>query len=589
MNPEKAEDRKVLMDRVESSRKKLAPIRKARNNLLKLAAGSEWYPEGSTEKTPINQMAQAENTFVQSLVGGEPRALVVAGGAGLEALAYEQTLALAHVSQLIGMRRKLRRLVRDALYGIGICRIGMAGGRSVASNEVAPDIDEEAVGSVRLGKMLLEVISFDKWVHDCSSDTIEERSFCGHAYWIDKEDVGTYLPGVDEAELTAEEKRWTDETGNPMAGAISRGQDSFEDDKERYWLWDIWLPRENALVTMPVKGTGALAHVRKWDSRPGGPYMFLYYRELSDQAMPASKLADLAIVHQSLNSTFRKLMEQTRNQKTILGYKPGHEDDARRVLDASSRDAIQMRDPSAVQEHNFNGPDQALLAMLLQTRELASIIGGNTDSIAGLSPQADTLGQEEMIQQQSGGQIADMQMETVIFTTELFEAVRWYLYHEQFDPIPIVKEVGPIGLKIYDEWSAGKVRGMKEKFDAFKLRIEPYSMTYRSPMQRLNQILQLWQGVILPGLQTGMIKQTPDMNRLLEIVSQYADLPELMSILRNATPEEMENGGGDDRARQSPVTTRNYVRRGAPGPTNSGAAMQAMQAMNSNNRGAQTQ
>ncbi len=585
MNPNKAEDRRDLMTAVEHSRWKLEDIRNARRRLLKRAAGSEWYPNGADDRTPINQIAQAERALVQRLVGGEPRVKVVASAPQLDAMAYDQTLALTKVAQQIGLRRKLRRLVRDAIYGIGICRIGMTADRFVPIREIAPDLDEE--GEVGVGRLMLEVISLENWVHDTLADTLEEREFCGHAYWVREEDLEAYMPGVKKSDLQAEEKRWIDEHGGEMAGAISRGTEGEGQGHhgygKRYWLWDLWLPRENVIVTTPVNGTGDIAYVRQWSSRPGGPYMFLSYQEIPDQAMPKSVMADLALVHDSLNSTFRKLIDQTRNQKTVLGFRPGHEDDAQRILDAGSRACIQMRDPSAVQEFNFNGPDQALLGMFLQTREIASIIGGNTDVLAGLGAQTPTLGQEELVASQAGEQVQSMELDTMEFIVELFEAMRWYLYHEQVEPIPIVKEVRGTDLRIPAEFSAIKAAASPGRFDSYSLQIVPYSTQYRSPDQRLQRILQWWQQVIVPAMQMGLTQQAPDMDRLNEIGAQYADLPELRAILRQLSPAEIERGpmGGGEGPGKAPVTTRNYVRRGAPGPTRSGMAMQALQMMNS--------
>lgn len=582
MNLKDKEARRHLMDMVDHSRKKLEDVRQARRRLLDRAKGSEWFP--SEERTPINQMAQQEWALVQHLAGGDPKALVLPGGTGMEATAYEQTLAINAVAQRLNLRRKFRRLVQDALYGVGICRIGMVRGRNIPIREIAPELDEE--GEVGIGKLEVQVISLESWVHDCQADCIEEREFCGHAYWVDKEDIDQYLPGVKTADLQVEEKRWIDEHGHEMAGAISRGVDGEGQSgfRDKYWLWDLWVPKENMIITTPVNGTGAIANVRSWSSRPGGPYLFLYYRELPDQAIPLSIQADLALVHDSLNSTFRKLIDQTREAKTVLGYKPGHEDDAAAVRDASSREIVAMRDPSSVQEFNYNGPDQSLLGMLLQTRELASIIGGNTDVLAGLGVQAPTATQEQMISETAGGKVRLHEVDTADFYVEVFEAIRWYLYHEQMEPIPIVGQVEGTDIRFSQTFNAAKAQAMPGRFNSFLLKIEPYTGIYRSPEQRFNALLMLWERLIMPGVQLGVLDKTPDMERLLEIAAQYLDMPEVRTLLREVAPEEQAMMG-EDSARQSPTTTRNYVRRSAPGPTRSGNAMQALQMMGARGNG----
>jgi hypothetical protein len=578
MNLNDKKDRLHLMDMVDHSRTKLDDVRNSRRKLLNRAKGSEWFP--SEEGTPLNQMAMQEQTLLQHLAGGDPKALVLPGGEGMEAAAYSQTLAVNAVAQRLNLRRKFRRLVQDALYGIGICRIGMVADRRVSIREIAPELDEE--GEIGIGRLEMQVISLENWVHDCQANTLEEREFCGHSYWVAKEDIKYYLPGVSAKDISLEEKRWIDEHGSEMAGAISRGTDGEGQDgfRDKYWLWDLWVPHENVIVTTPVNGTGEIANVRKWNSRPGGPYLFLYYRELPDQAIPISIQADLALLHDSLNSTFRKLINQTREAKTVVGFKPGHEDDAAAIRDAKSRELVAMRDPSSVQEFNFNGPDQALLAMALQTRELASIIGGNTDVLAGLGAQTPTATQEQMVSGAAAGKVQLHEVDTADFQVEVFEAIRWYLYHEQQDPIPIVKEVEGTDIRIASEFSAERAATMPGRFNSYLMKIEPYTDVYRSPEQRFQTLLSLWERLIMPAVQTGVVDSTPDMNRLLEIAAQYLDLPEIRGLLRPVLPEEQQMSG---EARQSPNTTRNYVRRSAPGPTRSGNAMTAMQMMGTGN------
>lgn len=581
MNLNDKKDRRHLMDMVDQSRYKLDDVRLSRRKLLDRAKGSEWFP--SDERTPINQMAQQEWALVQHLAGGDPKALVIPGGSGMEAVAYEQTLAINKMAQRVNLRRKFRRLVQDALYGIGICRIGMVHGKNVPIREIAPELDEE--GEVGVGQLEVQIISLENWVHDCQADSIEEREFCGHSYWVDAEDIEYYLPGVKREDLEQEEeKRWIDEHGNEMAGAISRGVDGDGQYqfRQKYWLWDIWVPKENVIVTTQVSGTGEIAHVRPWQSRPGGPYLFLYYRQLPDQAIPISIMADLALVHDSLNSTFRKLIDQTKAAKTVLGFKPSGKGDAENIRDAGPREIIEMRDPDAVREFSFNGPDQALLGMLLQTRELASIIGGNTDVLAGLGSESPTATQEQMVSEAAGGKIALHEVDTADFQVEVFEAMRWYLYHEQEEPIDIVGQVEGTDISFSETFSAAKAQAMPGNFDSFQLKIEPFTGIYRSPEQRFQTLVTLWERLIMPGVAAGIIDQTPDLNRLLEIAAQYLDMPEVRGLLRQVSVEEQEGVSGGE-ARQSPTTTRRYIREGAPGPTRSGNAMQALQMMGAGN------
>jgi hypothetical protein len=185
-----------------------------------------------------------------------------------------------------------------------------------------------------------------------------------------------------------------------------------------------------------------------------------------------------------------------------------------------------------------------------------------------------------MVSTQASGKIQLHEVDTANFQTELFEALRWYLYHEQVEPIPITKEVGTV--RIPATFDSGKAAAQPGRFDSYQMQIEPYTDIYRSPEQRFQTLLSLWERLIMPGVQLGVVDSTPDMERLLEIAAQYLDLPEIKQLLRQVLPEEQELMAGGE-ARQSPTTTRNYVRRSAPGPTRSGNAMTALQNMGGGN------
>jgi len=135
-------------------------------------------------------------------------------------------------------------------------------------------------------------------------------------------------------------------------------------------------------------------------------------------------------------------------------------------------------------------------------------------------------------------------------------------------------------MRIPATFDSGKAAMQPGGYDSYQMSIEPYTDIYRSPEQRFQTLLSLWERLIMPGVQLGVVDSTPDMQQLMEIAAQYLDLPELKQLLRQVTPEEQMMSG---EARQSPTTTRNYVRRSAPGPTRSGNAMQALTMMGSGN------
>jgi len=66
----------------------------------------------------------------------------------------------------------------------------------------------------------------------------------------------------------------------------------------------------------------------------------------------------------------------------------------------------------------------------------------------------------------------------------------------------------------------------------FELRIDPYSMQYRTPPERLQTLLGIWNQVILPAAQA-MAQQgiVPDWKGFVRKVAELAHLDELEEVL----------------------------------------------------------
>ena len=109
-------------------------------------------------------------------------------------------------------------------------------------------------------------------------------------------------------------------------------------------------------------------------------------------------------------------------------------------------------------------------------------------------------------------------------------------------------------------------------FIDFNIDISPYSMQDRSPAERVQSMMELMQGVIIPMTpQMAQMGIKPDMQAFLHYISKYSNTPEIDQILGLMTDEEkaMQNAGAEP-PRQSPVTTRRYIREGRSGQTRQG-------------------
>ena len=72
-------------------------------------------------------------------------------------------------------------------------------------------------------------------------------------------------------------------------------------------LRDIWLPREQLIITVETGKLGPSLRVLEWDGPHSGPYRFLRFNEVPGNTMPLPPVALWRDLHDLANVLFRKL------------------------------------------------------------------------------------------------------------------------------------------------------------------------------------------------------------------------------------------------------------------------------------------
>jgi len=207
---------------------------------------------------------------------------------------------------------------------------------------------------------------------------------------------------------------------------------------------------------------------------------------------------------------------------------------------------------------------------MLQSKQLFSWLAGNVESLDGLGASSETVGQDKMMQASANQRIAGMQDQVMRFTRDIISDYGYWLWTDpmqtynmelDFPDVPTVQsELTPAERQTHS-------------FYEHELEIEPHSMQYLSPGQRLQSINQIVQSVIIPSLplmqQQGM---GIDMEALLNIYAKYSNLPELNDIVTTAA----EEAPAPDDPRQSPVTSRQTERISRAGEATPGRSEQEM-------------
>ena len=201
-----------------------------------------------------------------------------------------------------------------------------------------------------------------------------------------------------------------------------------------------------------------------------------------------------------------------------------------------------------------------------------SYFAGNLDSLGGLSPQSETIGQDKLLSEAASSRLKQMAERTVDFAVGIFEALAWYEWTDPVKVRHIEKEIPGMDMSVRSEWSAQTRQGDFEDYD---FDIDVYSMQDDSPSTKLQKIgaaLERFVFPILPSLeqQGGKI----DFQELVALIARLGNIPELNDIVRFQSIETMgmqPPAGGASAEPGMPVnTTRNYVRSSRPGATRAG-------------------
>lgn len=350
-------------------------------------------------------------------------------------------------------------------------------------------------------------------------------------------------------------------------------------------LWDIWLPHENKIVTLRADDLnstrGKPLRVVDWAGPESGPYSILSFMDVPSNSMPLAPAAQWMDLHVSMNKIMRKLIDQAERQKENLLYEGEAEEDAARITQSADGDSIRVDNAMGTQIAKFGGPDQTNLGIFMQLRDLFTYLGGNLDALGGLSPQSETLGQDELITRSASQRMADMQTRTTEFSANVLDAIGFYIWNDPTIDRSFEKQITSAGRTRSFIFSAEKKEG---DWADYNIEIEPYSMTHTTPSMRLQSMMNMLERVILPTLSITQA-QGVEMN-IMDMVKQMskdANIPEFGDFMT-------ESGGGlgfdergeiteDDQPLKPPVTTRHSVRTNRPGASAGSKSMLAQTLM----------
>lgn len=557
----------TLRESIDASLLDLKPFREQYRSYLEQLVGVFYSRRGAPKTVFVNLIELSATIYLQNLLALPPRVNVTTFERRVRPAGVKLEQVVNDSLRDYQIFQALQRATRAAIGGFGAVKVG-----------VEPNGDFEMQGqTIYRNRPYVKHILLEDWVHDMSSKAIGEWSYCGHRYEMELDEAINNIEFDEEArrKLQAAEDKTKNQDGDMKTSTIQGSHAIKSPFKKTCELWEIFLYKEQLLVTLSLDGSvDRPLKVVQWKGPPHGPFHLLYFAEVDGNSMPQAPGQLWMGLHQVVNGIFRKLERQSSRQRTIGLAKSQDSKDGRTINNLNDGEWGVVDNPDAVKEVNTGGIDQRNFAFMLQAKELFSWLAGNLDVLGGLGPGSDTLGQDRILNANSSQRMTMMQHSVMLFTKRVLTDFAYYLW---VDPIETyqtevqIKGYGPL---------QGQLSPQERTHDFFehRMEIEPFSMQFQTPGERAQKLSQILVQFLMPGAQMMQAQGiTIDWTVCIKMLSEYYQLPELQQILDlqgapmdadTAPPQEQGGQGQGGRPNMAPQTSRTYNRVSSPGKSN---------------------
>jgi len=559
INPLSDKQFKQLHESIVWSERQLEKPRLKRVENISQFVGYHYSDHGTDKRIPVSFIKLAVNIFSRLLAPKAPRALITTKEDWLKPTAAALELAVNEIPGEIDLQTTMKALVIEALFSCGWVKVGLHRVGEILGHD--------------FGEPFVDIVTLDDIVIDMGAKSPELIQYIGNTYWLDYEEVmdSPWFPKKNKTDLKSDEYKITGDGGERRAEGISV-DGSVELFRKKIQLRDIWLPKERLMVTYGVQ-TKRRLKVFKLDSPEQGPYLQLAFDRVPGNILPLPPVLMWRDLHDLANSLFRKLGDEADAQKTVLGFSSSDDEAVTNFKNAKDGDGIVYpgQEPKTLKA---GGIEPNTLAFFLQVKDLTSYFALNLDSLGGLSPQAETLGQEKLLSEATGAQMRDMAAEVIAFSKKLFKTLAYYEWHDVVRDRQLEKSIPGTDISIAIPWNRQSRLG---KFEQYNLDIDVYSLQDDSPSLKLQKLFMMLERLVFP-LMPAIQQQggSLDAQKILQIAAKYADFQELNDIVlfMEQNQEQLEEQG------KMPLnTTRTYERINRPGATERGKSQILQQAL----------
>lgn len=541
-----------------------------RENIIDEIAGRNYSDDGGTsDRRSINLMEMYMSVFLRANFSREPSVSVSTD--------FQDKKMTADMLERAG-RYTLKRcnaggvwtaaVAEGLIGGMGMVKYGLkqSGTVQMLNNDIP--VAEPTMRAVRLPDMLLDV----------AADNAYEMDFLGDFFRMTRQEIESspLFANVSSDELAslAERQGSSNRVGNNSRRLSMMAQNRpTREFRQKVDCVDICVPSQGIILTCDALfELGHPLAERKYygrnDPRNLGPYELLVYTPLPGEIVGLPPLSNLQDLHVAVNELWNKAVRDAVEAKQILYAQAAARQDADRTMKAPNGQVVFGNTPAEMmRELRFRGADPNTVMLVMQGEQLFNRRSGNMDALAGLGPQAETLGQDKLIQEAASRKIEDMQQQTETFVLFGIEKLMWYPFTDPLINIPLSYSVPG-----WDEFSAQDTltrEDIRGEYLDYNFGLVPHSINRLTPQQRVAAAVRMFE-LCQPLLEMAAT-QSGDLFQVREFIESIAELSGVSDIVEDWFIHTSPSRFGERKAVGQPpakgaFSRREYVRRGAPRP-----------------------
>lgn len=557
-NPFNEQDLARLKTSITYSQKRYHDHLARRLRFMREVAGFHYGPEGegTHDHVQLPLLGLSLKTYSRLIASNNPRAAITHWDPEFDAECYELKLTLDDEFERIDLASTLNAVTVESFFLMGVCKVGRVD---------LGTTDSMGAYTNTVGSIFADQVLDEDFIFDMRSNKWNRIGYCG-----DMARVPLDWAKSNKEYLKAGRNRLMssmDSRSLPMVSTnrriksqvLSAGEMTpFDEDYEQQTdIWNLWFPKEKHILVID-RNIEAVLQWKPWDGPEHGMYHVLGYNYLPGNLVPLPPMAEWMDQHLSTNELANKAIELAKNQKTILAATGKHgREDAETITNTPHMGTAFVNDLGSTREIKFNGPDQALWGMVTMLKNDFGYFAGNLDAAAGIAPSSGTVGQDRLLAEAVGRQVQDMQADVIKLAERVMTDYAWYLRHDPTFKRRLVKDIGYGGLRIPFDSMPSNLPG---EFADYRIRVEPYSLSPRTPQQRLAMLKESLKDFLLPMLphleQRGI---SINFERLLKKFAEYGDAPEFADILVY-TQGEQERPAGRSSSNRNTHKTHTQIR-----------------------------